>query len=97
MKANGEPVYLILVYSVQTRKFQSILQCDQEVTQMCTSGSVDTLIVATALGSLMLYDFKNIIDGNPAKNDALTYDALLLSQVKDWSTMDADKKQHYYN
>lgn len=59
-KANGDLRHLVLVFSVQTTKFQNILICDNEVTQMCTSGNSDVLIVATTLGSLMLYDLKNV-------------------------------------
>lgn len=45
----------------------------------------------------MLFDFKNIIDGNPTKSDALTYEALLSASVKDWDKMDEDKRQHYFS
>ena len=97
LKQNGEPVYLILIYSVETQEYSAILQCDQEVVQMCTNGSPTLLIVGTIVGSLLLFDLKNVIDGNPLKNSALTYDALLESKVKDFASLDANAKQHYYN
>ncbi len=46
------------------------MECEQEITQMCTPGSADALIVGTSLGSLFLFDLKNI-EGNP--NLALNY------------------------
>lgn len=64
---------------------------------MCTSGNADILVVATSLGSLQVFDLKNIIDGNPQKNQALDYESLLSAQVKDWASLDNDKKQSYLN
>lgn len=60
---------------------------DQEITQMCTSGSTDILIVATNLGSLLLFDLKNI-DSNTTACDSLNYWGLLEVQVKGFSEMD---------
>jgi len=44
---------------------------------MCTSGSADILIVATNLGSMLLYDLKNNVEGNPNLVKQLNYMALL--------------------
>jgi len=54
---------------------------------MCTSGSTDILIVATNLGSLLLFDLKNI-DSNTTACDSLNYWGLLEVQVKGFSEMD---------
>jgi hypothetical protein len=51
---------------------------------MCTSGSADILIVATSLGSMLLFDLKNTIDSNRTRNLSLNYLALLEASVKDW-------------
>jgi hypothetical protein len=64
---------------------------------MCTSGSADSLIVATSLGSLILYDLKNIIDSNPTLNKMLNYKGLLEASIKDWDQFEMDKKQAYMN
>lgn len=44
---------------------------------MCTSGSADILIVATNLGSIVLFDLKNIINSNPTLIASLNFEALL--------------------
>lgn len=49
-----------MVYSIVTRKFTSILSCEQEVSQICTNGTSDILIVGTIMGSLYLYDLNNL-------------------------------------
>jgi len=43
---------------------------------MCTSGNSDILVVGTVLGSLYLYDLKNI-DQNPNNGNKYNYKALL--------------------
>jgi len=55
---------------------------------MCTSGSADILVVATVLGSLILYDLKNM-DSNPT-ND-LNYNGLLETQVQGWAELPVEK------
>jgi hypothetical protein len=55
---------------------------------MCTSGSADILIVATDLGSMLLFDLKNIIDSNPTLTKELNYLALLEVSVKDWKELE---------
>lgn len=56
---------------------------------MCTSGSADILVVATALGSLILYDLKNM-DSNPT--DQLNYMGFLQSQIADWNEQTPEKQ-----
>ena len=55
---------------------------------MCTSGNADILIVATNLGSMLLYDLKNAGESNPTLTSMLNFDALLEQSVKDWETLD---------
>lgn len=64
---------------------------------MCTSGSADILIVATHLGSMLLYDLKNTVESNPNLIKTLNYMNLLQQSVKDWDTLDENKKQAYMN
>jgi len=59
---------------------------------MCTNGTTDILIIATSLGSLMLYDFKNYVNQNPLRNSQLNYLALLEASVKDWANIDPVKQ-----
>ena len=65
-----------MVYSIVAKKFTSILQCAQEVTQICTNGSTDILIVGTEMGSLYLYDLNNL-NTNP---NAMDYNYLAMAQ-----------------
>jgi hypothetical protein len=44
---------------------------------MCTNGSSDILILSTVLGSLYLFDLKNI-DSNPNLGQRFNYQALLV-------------------
>ena len=69
-KANGQLVFLVMVYSIVTQKFVSILSCEQEVSQICTNGTTDILIVGTVMGSLYLYDLNNL---NTNPNQAMHY------------------------
>ena len=64
---------------------------------MCTSGSADVLIVATNLGSLLLYDLNGNVESNPNIVDSLNYVALCEKGVKDWETLDDNKKQEKIN
>ena len=64
---------------------------------MCTSGNADLLILSTIIGSLHLYDLKNIENSiNPSKYNHL---ALLRKKVPNWDELDMDKRkvpmQHY--
>ena len=70
-------IYLVLVYSIVTRKFISILQCEQEVSQICTNGSTDILIVGTIMGSLYLFDLNNL---NTNPNQATHYDYVSMAK-----------------
>lgn len=47
---------------------------------MCTSGNSDILVLGTVLGSLYLYDLKNI-DSNPNIANRYNYIALLEKMV----------------
>jgi len=62
---------------------------------MCTSGTTDILVVGTNLGSLILYDLKNI-ESNPFLGDQLNYMGLL-STIKDYNEMPPNKQQAYFN
>jgi len=62
---------------------------------MCTSGSADLLIVATSLGSMVLYNLNNIRESNPSAERSLNYTALLEHSVKDWLNLDLDKQKSY--
>jgi len=68
VKPSAERLYIILVFSVFTKKFTSILQVNHEVTQMCTSGSDNILVVATVLGSMILYDLDGDLESNHSLN-----------------------------
>ena len=59
---------------------------------MCTSGNSDILVVGTVLGSLYLYDLKNI-DSNPNIGNKYNYRALLEKMVKNYSELDEGKKE----
>ena len=96
-KASGELVYLTIVYMVTTTRAEkfAILQCDQEVTQMCTSGSPDVLLVATRLGSLVLYDLKSDIESDIQASSQLNFENLLKNTLKNWEEFsDHDKFKH---
>ena len=64
---------------------------------MCTSGNSDILILSTVIGSLILYDLRNIENSiNPGKYN---HEALLRKKVPNWDQLDNDKRrapiQHY--
>jgi len=64
---------------------------------MCTSGNSDILILSTIIGSLHLYDLKNIENSiNPNKYNHL---ALLQKKVPNFNELDQEKRkvpmQHY--
>lgn len=46
------------VFGVVLKKVTMILLVNDEVTQMCTSGTAESLIVGTKNGSMAFYDFK---------------------------------------
>ena len=58
---------------------------------MCTSGSKDVLIVGTKLGSLYLYDLKNI-ESNPKMSSLYNYQALVEQKVQGYAELDEHKK-----
>ena len=41
---------------------QNLVICNEEITQICTTGKADVLICATTLGSFFLFDLLNIDD-----------------------------------
>jgi hypothetical protein len=57
--ANGEEKFIAVVYLVETNKYQTLIQCEHEISAMCTPGSDYLLIVGTTLGSVLMYDLKN--------------------------------------
>ena len=59
---------------------------------MCTPGSSDIIICSTVLGSLYLYDLKNI-DSNPNLGNRFNYQALLTQLVPNLAELDESKKQ----
>ena len=82
-------VYLVMVYSIVSRKFMSILSCEQEVSQICTNGSTDILIVGTIMGSLYLYDLNNL-NTNPNQAMHYNYTAMAIQEIKEYATLDSD-------
>ncbi len=54
------------------------MRSEAEVTQMCTPGDDNLLIIGTSLGSLNLYDL-NEFDSSQLRSDELDYDALVKS------------------
>ena len=59
-KANGEQINLVIVYAVTDRgQPQAVFVIPQQVTQMCTTGGTELLLIATELGSMYLFDLKN--------------------------------------
>jgi hypothetical protein len=58
---------------------------------MCTSGNSDILVLGTVLGSLYLYDMKNI-DSNPNVAQRFNYTALLEQMVSGYADLDESKK-----
>lgn len=58
---------------------------------MCTPGSSDMIILSTVLGSLYLYDLKNI-DSNPNLGHRFNYQALLEKLVPNLGELDQSKK-----
>jgi hypothetical protein len=57
---------------------------------MCTSGCADVLIVATNLGSLILFDLNTNQEINPTLFTNLNYIAVLENSVKDWQNLQED-------
>ena len=72
-----------MVYSIVTRKFVSILQCEQEISQICTNGSTDILIVGTIMGSLYLFDLNNL-NTNPNQAIQYNYESMAKQEIKDF-------------
>jgi len=68
-----------------------MVECEQEIKQMCTSGNSDILVLGTVLGSLYLYDMKNI-DSNPNVAQRFNYTALLEQMVSGYADLDESKK-----
>jgi hypothetical protein len=83
---------MAIVYSVLRGQFSQIIECSEEIRAMCTSGSKDVLVVGTVLGSLYLYDLKNI-DSGYGHSLHYNYGALLEQKVQGFNEMDEFKKQ----
>lgn len=64
IKADKEVVNIAVIYSIIRDDLQSdvtsILLCLDEITQMCTAGTSDIIILGTQQGSFYLYDLKDI-------------------------------------
>ena len=58
---------------------------------MCTPASSDTIILGTVLGSLFLYDLKNI-ESNPSAANTYNYQAMLEALIPNFDQMDETKK-----
>jgi len=54
---------------------------------MCTNGNSDILVLSTVLGSLYLYDLKNI-EANPNMAQRYNYEALLEKMVPNYAQLD---------
>lgn len=59
---------------------------------MVTPGNSDIIILSTVLGSMYLYDLKNI-DSNPNLGNRFNYEALLRQLVPGFDELDPVKKQ----
>ena len=62
---------------------------------MCTPGNSDILILATVIGSLYLYDLKNI-ENNTNSTIKYNYMALLKNLVPNFNELDDEKKQQKF-
>ena len=62
---------------------------------MCTPGNSDILILATVIGSLYLYDLKNI-ENNTNSSIKYNYMALLKNLVPNFTELDDEKKQQKF-
>ena len=58
---------------------------------MCTPGNSDILILSTVIGSLYLYDLKNI-DNNANSTFNLNYMAMLEQLIPKFNDLDDEKK-----
>jgi hypothetical protein len=94
VRPSGEEVNLVLIFQVKTNMFSEILYVDHEVTQMCTSGNPNVLIVATVVGTLTLFDLSKP-HCNTSINSKLNHYALLEVSVKDFANMDPTKQEAY--
>lgn len=56
---SGE-IYIVIVFSVTANLVLRILRCESEVTSMCTPSDDNLLIVGTIVGSINLYDLKDL-------------------------------------
>ena len=62
---------------------------------MCTSGSPDVLLVATRLGSLVLYDLKSDIESDIQASSQLNFENLLRNTLKNWDEFSEHDKFKY--
>ena len=61
-RPSGTLVHLAIVYSTFDQTHQNLVVCNEEISQICTTGKADVLICATVLGSFFLFDLLNIDD-----------------------------------
>ena len=70
---SGEKIYLAIVFSQWDFQISKMIICSDEITQMCTNGTGEVVILGTVLGSFFLYDLMNIDDSLPARSLSLNY------------------------
>jgi len=75
-RANGDDLYLIILYSISANQILRIMRCESEVTQMCTPGEDNILIVGTTVGSLYLFDLSEL-EVSSMSGENLNFNALL--------------------
>ena len=62
---------------------------------MCTSGSPDVLLIATRLGSLVLYDLKSDIESDINASSQLNYDNLMRNTLENWEEFSEHDQYKY--
>ena len=64
LRADGSKANIVTIFAVATVELTSILLCPDEITQMCTAGSADSLLLGSKQGSFFLYDLRQVDEGN---------------------------------
>lgn len=90
VRASGDPDYLVNIYSMNNGQVLHMLYCQQEVTQMCTPGTKDVLILSSILGSLYVYDLKNLELSNSLGD--LNYRSLLEKKLEGFAELEEARK-----
>lgn len=76
MEMTRNDLYLIILFSVSANQILRIMRCESQVTQMCTPGEDNLLIVGTTVGSLYLFDLSEL-EVSSISGENLNFNALL--------------------